>query len=346
MTALDARAPVAGGPATPLQPDRRGNVLVKLRGGSIVVAFVLLVAGMSIAEPRFLSVDNAIAVLLSASIVGVLAAGQAIVVISGNVDLSVGSLVGLTAFVTGMLLRDGYSLPIAGAVALAIGVALGWLNGILIAWGNAPSIVVTLGTLNVYRGLLLVVAGGKEINAYDLPDSYLSVASNSILGVPILVLIALVVILVLAAFMRRTVAGRRIYAQGGNPDGAGLIGIRSTRLLIGVFLLSGLVAGVAGVLWGARYATVNSTAATGLELSVITAVVVGGVNIFGGSGSVIGAVAGALLLATIANSLTLLSVSPFWLDAIQGALILGAIGTDAAVRRSLLRLTLSGRRRA
>ena len=322
----------------------RVNLLVRLRGVTILAALAILVAVMSAVEPNFLSKGNLTAVLLSASIVAILAVGQAIVIISGNIDLSVGSVVGLCAFVTGLLLRDGWSLPLGIGAALLLGAVLGLGNGLVVGVGGAPSIVATLGTLNIYRGILLVVAGGKAINAYDLPRSFLNIASDSTLGVPNMVSIAAVVVVVFGVLMRWSISGRQVYAMGGNVTSAAVLGIKTTRLTIGVFVLSGLIAGGAGVLWGAQYATVQSSAATGLELTVITAVVVGGVNIFGGGGNVGGAVVGALLLATVANSLTLISVSPFWLGAIQGALILAAIATDATVSRSLRRLTGGNRR--
>ena len=324
--------------------DRRGIGLSSFRSLTIVVALLVLIVGMSIAEPSFRTVSNFKEILISASIIAVLSVGQAIVIISGNIDLSIGSIVGLTAFVTGLLLRNGWSLPMAILFAIAIGAALGLGNGVLVGVGAAPAIVVTLGTLNVYRGILLAIAGGKAINAYDVPRSYLDIASQSVAGVPKLVLIAGAVVLLGALLMRFRPAGRKIYAMGGNPAGATILGIPTLRLTLGVFVLSGFIAGGAGVLWGAEYATVQSGAATGLELTVITAVVVGGVNVFGGAGNVIGAAAGAVLLSTVSDSLTLLQASPFWLGAIQGALILGAIVTDASVSRYLRRFGVSNRR--
>ncbi len=340
MSTLDAPA----GRRVRSKGGGRADLLARFRGVTILVALVVLVAVMSLVEPHFLSVDNMTAIALSASIVAVLAVGQSIVIISGNIDLSIGSVVGLCAFLTGLLLRNGWPLPMAILAAIAVGGVLGVGNGLIVGVGGAPPIVATLGTLNIYRGLLLLIAGGKAINAYDLPRSFLNIASRKTLGVPDLVLIAVVVVIVFAIVMQRSVTGRRIYAMGGNAAGAAILGIRTVRLTIGVFVLSGLVAGGAGVLWGAEYATVQSGAATGLELTVITAVVVGGVNIFGGGGSIVGAAAGALLLSTVANALTLLEVSPFWLGAIQGALILGAIATDASVSTYLRRLTASKRR--
>ena len=330
----------------PQKRQVRVDLLTKFRSITILVALVVLIVAMSLIEPAFLTVDNLTAILLSASIVAVLAVGQGIVIISGNIDLSIGSIVGLCAFVTGLLLRNGMNLFVAILFAVLIGGVLGLGNGLIVGVGGAPSIVATLGTLNVYRGLLFLIAGGKAINAYDLPRSFLNIASRRTLGIPNLVLVAVVVIVVFGVLMRWSVTGRRIYAMGGNAQGAAVLGIRTVRLTIGVFVVSGLIAGGAGVLWGAEYATVQSGAATGLELTVITAVVVGGVNSFGGGGSLAGAAAGALLLSTVANALTLLQVSPFWLGAIQGALILAAIMTDSSVSRYLVRLTAPKRRAA
>lgn len=318
--------------------------LGRFRSAGLAAALVLLGVLMSLVEPHFLSADNVRAILLDASIVAALAAAQSVVVISGNIDLSVGSIVGVTAFVTAVMLDHGDALVIAVVAALALGLGLGLVNGVLVGAGRAASIVITLGTLSIFRGLLLAIAHGKEISAYQLPNSYLSIASRLVFGVPLLFIIAIFIVVLIGIFMRFTVSGRRIYARGSSGQAAEIIGIRGMRLTIGVFALSGVVAAAGGVLWGARYATINSSAATGLEFTVITAVVLGGVNIFGGSGAVWGSTVGALLLATVGNSLTLLAVSQFWLGAIQGILILAAIATDAGVRSYVGRLGTTGRR--
>jgi rhamnose transport system permease protein len=217
---------------------------------------------------------------------------------------------------------------VALLAGIALGAACGVVNGAVTAVGRVPSLVVTLGTLYVFRGIDFGWAGGRQINASNLPDSLLSLGSGRFGGVPYLVAITVVLVAVAAYVLRSYRSGRELYAIGSNPDAAVLAGIPVGRRVFAAFVLSGAVAGLAGTLWTARYGTVDATAGTGFELAVISAVVVGGVNIFGGSGSVVGAALGALLLSTIGSALVVLKVPSFWQQAIVGALLIGAIALD------------------
>jgi len=321
-------------------------VAARLRELGIVVALALVVLVTTLLAPAFLHLDNLSQILLSVSLVAIVAAGETIVVLTRNVDLSVGSMVGLVAFVTGDLLKQhAVGLPEAILAGCLLGLALGGLNGLIVTVGRVPAIVATLGTLNVYRGLDFFVAGGKEVSAYDLPRSYLGIATSTAAGIPALIIAAAVIAAVVAFVLRSTRPGRALYAIGSNPPAAETVGIPSQRLVFAAFAASGLLCGAAGVLWGSRFGTVNAFAANGLELEVIAAVVVGGVNIFGGSGTVFGAMLGAVLLGTIDNALTLLRLSQFWLQAIDGAVILLAVGADASIRGAVQRaLRVRGRR--
>ena len=188
--------------------------------------------------------------------------------------------------------------------------------------------MVTLGTLYAFRGLAFLWTDGRQVNAETLPDAFLNLGTDSIAGVPILVIIALVVLLVVGQWLRDYRAGRELYAIGSNPEGARLAGVRSDRRVLTAFVLAGALAGLGGVLFTARFGTVDATAGTGYELTVIAAAVVGGVAIFGGTGSVYGAALGALLLGTITSSLIVLRVEAFWQQAAIGALLLLAIAFD------------------
>jgi rhamnose transport system permease protein len=199
---------------------------------------------------------------------------------------------------------------------------------VLVAVCRIPALVVTLGTLYVFRGADSWFAGGRQVNAADLPERFLKLGSGTIVGVPVLVLIALAVLALAAWGMRNLRSGRELYAIGSNPEAARLAGIRVGRRVFGAFVLTGALSGLAGVLWAARFGTVDSTAANGFELNVVAAVVVGGVAIFGGSGTVIGAALGALLLSTIGSALVVLKVEALWERAIDGALLLAAIALD------------------
>ena len=302
----------------------------RIRELGIVVALALLIAVTGILEPRFLETASLRNLALNASIFAILAVGQTLVIITRNVDLSVGSVVGLTAFLAGDLLskHPGMALPLVFLLAIAMGAACGLLNGFLTTWGQVPALVVTLGMLYAYRGLAFLWTNGRQINAETLPESFLNIGTGTVLGVPYLVVIALVVVVAVGQWLRDFRAGRELYAIGSNPEGARLAGVRADRRVLTAFVLAGALAGLGGALFTARFATVDATAGTGYELTVIAGAVVGGVAIFGGTGSVYGAALGALLLQTITSSLIVLRVEAFWQQAAIGALLLIAIAFD------------------
>jgi rhamnose transport system permease protein len=323
----------------------------RIRELGLFIVLILIVAIVSVQVPRFLSPSNIEQILLSIAILAIVAVGETLVVLTRNVDLSVGSMVGFTAFFVANLFKQqpGTNLVLAILLGCAVGLVLGAINGLLVTVGRVPAIIVTLGTLYVYRGLDFVVAGGSQVSASDVPDNFLNLATARIglfgVGVPALIIFAAAIALIFAYLLHSTRSGRQLYAIGSNPEAARLVGIRSDLLVFGTFMLSGLLCGFAGVLWGARFATVDATAATGLELQVVAAVVVGGVNIFGGSGTIIGAMLGAIVLGTIDDALNLLKLSQFWLQAIDGAAILVAVTLDSFITRWLQRTLVIRRQR-
>jgi rhamnose transport system permease protein len=342
-TAVQGQAEAAAGAGR--GASRLVEVAFRVRELGILAALALVVAITTAVNPRFLSVQSIRDLLLNASIIALLTVGQTLVVVTRNVDLSVGSVLGLTAFMTGTLFIGRPGLPVVVAVLAGVltGVVCGAVNGAVTAVGRVPSLVVTLGTLYVFRGIDYAWAGGRQINAADLPDSLLTLGSGRVLGVPYLVAIAVILVAVAAYALRSYRSGRELYAIGSNPEAAVLAGIPVGRRLFAAFVLSGAVAGLAGVLFTARYGTVDATAGTGFELQVISAVVVGGVAIFGGSGSVVGAALGALLLSTIGSAIVVLRVPSFWQQAIVGALLIGAIALD---RLLALRIAAALRQRS
>jgi rhamnose transport system permease protein len=315
------------------RPAAAFGAVFKARELGIVLALLALVAYTAIGNPRFLSGQSVRDILLNTAILAVMAAGQAVVVITRNIDLSVGSVLGLSAFTVATMMSANPGLPMIVALLAGIGVGAvcGVLNGVLVRYGRVPALVVTLGTLYIYRGLTYSWAGGSQVNADELPPHFLRFANDSLLGVPWLVLIAIVVVGGVSLMMRDFRVGRELYAMGSSPPAAELAGIKVARNLLGAFLLSGALAGLAGVLFAARFGTVDAAAGTGYELNVVAAVVVGGVAVFGGSGTVWGAGLGALLLTVIGSALAVLDINQFWQQAIVGALILLAIGTDRVV---------------
>src|SRR6266571_4960480 len=320
---------------------------VRELGLLVVLLLVILIVGVQ--APRFLSIDNFEQILLSVAILAIAAVGETLVVLTRNVDLSVGSMVGVTAFVTAYFFKQlpGSNLLLGILLGCALGLVLGMVNGLIVSFGRVPAIVATLGTLYVYRGLIFIFSSNttSQVNASDVPISYLALATTQIFGIPALILIAAVIAIIVGYFLHASQSGRQLYAVGSNPEAANMIGIPRDWLVFGAFAASGLLCGLAGVLWGARFATVDATAATGLELQVIAAVVVGGVNIFGGSGTILGVMLGAIVLGTLDNSLSFLRVSQFWLQAIDGAAILIAVTLDAFIKRWVQRLLITRRQR-
>jgi rhamnose transport system permease protein len=295
-----------------------------------VAALALLITVTAILEPRFIETSSLRNLALNASILAILAVGQTLVIVTRNIDLSTGSVLGLSAFLAGDLLQGhpGMALPLVFLLGIALGAACGLFNGILVTWGQVPALVVTLGTLYAFRGLAFLWTDGRQVNAETLPDSFLDLGSESIAGVPILVLIAVVIVLGVGQWLRDYRPGRELYAIGSNPEGARLAGLRADRRVLTAFVLAGALSGLGGVLFAARFGTVDATAGVGYELTVIAAAVVGGVAIFGGTGTVYGAALGALLLGTITSSLIILRVEAFWQQAAIGALLLLAIALD------------------
>jgi rhamnose transport system permease protein len=308
------------------------GVLLRTRELGIVLALAALVVYTAANNPRFLSGQSIRDILLNTTIFAVMAAGQAVVVITRNIDLSVGSVLGISAFTVATMMSER-SLPmiVALLIGLGVGAVCGLLNGVLVRYGRVPALVVTLGTLYIFRGITYSWAGGQQVNADELPAHFLNFANDSVLGIPWLVLIALIVVGGVSVMMRNYRVGRELYAMGSSPQAAELAGIRVSRNILGAFLLSGALAGLAGVLFAARFGTVDAAAGTGYELNVVAAVVVGGVAVFGGSGTVWGAGLGALLLTVIGSALAVLDINQFWQQAIVGALIVLAIGADRLV---------------
>jgi rhamnose transport system permease protein len=307
------------------------GALGKAREFGILLALALVIAAATVKNPAFLfSADGWRDLLLTPSILLLVAVGQAIVIVTRNVDLSVGSVIGLTAYLTGRLFVDLDWMPIPLVVLLSVlfGAVLGLINGALVAFARVPAMVITLGTLYAYRGINVLWAGSDRVNASDMPKDFLALGTGQILTIPILTIVALIVLAAAAWYMRNTRGGREYYAIGSDPAAAELYGLRVTRRILTAFVLSGALAGLAGVFYAARYGTVNSQAGAGWELDAVGAAVIGGIAITGGVGSVWGAAIGAVLLLTINRALPILGIPDFWQRAVVGALIIGAIVLD------------------
>jgi rhamnose transport system permease protein len=312
-----------------------------------LVAIMFVLGGLvSIGAPQFLTAANLSQVAVLASVTAVAAVGEALVVITRNIDLSVEATIGLVAYcVASVLERQALDAPAAIAFGLLIGLLLGVINGVVVTLFRVPAIVATLGTLSIFRGVDYLIAGSHQVPLAGLPPGFTDAARDAVLGIPIFVLVTIVVVVIGSVVLRSTPFGRQLYAVGSNPEAAAILGIPSRLVVFTAFALCGLLSGVAGVMWVMEFGTINGTSATGVVLAVVAAVVVGGVNIFGGSGTLAGAALGALFLGFIANALILVGLSQFWLQAIYGVVILVAVSADAVILRRIRRATAERRTR-
>lgn len=281
----------------------------------------------------------------SAAVILPIAVGQGLVVMTRNIDLSVGSVVGLVAYITGDFLGSHAELHplLAVLMAMGIGAGFGAINGLLVAYGRVPSIIVTLGTLALYRSFLVEYSDARTITTASLPAWLVDLPQTSLgvfgFDIRVTVLMALAAAVVVGLALSRLRLARRILAVGSNPDAAVVAGINAPRVILAAFMLSGALAGLSGLIFLAKFGNITVVAGLGFELKSVAAVVVGGVSIMGGSGSVIGIVLGTVLVDTIDNSLTRWEmVSEFWRDALLGMLIMAAVTVDTVMARSLSRL--------
>ena len=278
----------------------------------------------------------------SVAVITVVAVGQTLVVLTRSIDLSVGSIVGCTAYFAGSLVaaHSGLSPLLSVLAAVALGAGMGTINGVIVAWGRVPAIITTLGTLAIYRGLLINFSGAKTVTTDSLPSWIVDLPRLTLFtigGIEIraMVALAIAIVVVFQLAISYLNIGRRFYAIGSNPEAAELIGLPARGIVFTAFLLSGALAGTAGFMTLARFGNITVEAGIGLELQVVAAVVVGGVNIFGGSGTVIGAMLGAVMIGILEQSLFRLQISQFWLDALLGFLILLAVASDAVILQRL-----------
>ncbi|MCJ2134188.1 ABC transporter permease [Methylobacterium sp. J-026] len=318
------------------------RAIFRIREVLLVLAIAGLLAIVSAARPAFASPGNLAAIFTDTAILVMLALGQAAVIMTRSVDLSVAANLAFTGMAAAMLNAAHPGLPIGVVVGacLAIGLALGAVNGLLVWLLKLPPIVVTLGTLSIYRGLAFVLSGGAWINTFQMSERFLAFPRTELVGLPVLAWLAIATIAGASILFGWTAFGRALYATGGNPTAATYAGIDTGRTTCLAFCLSGMLAGLCGYLWVSRFAVAYVDVAAGFELDVIAACVIGGVSIAGGIGSVGGAVLGALFLGILKNALPVLGVSPFWQMAISGVIIIAAVILNTRTERSRGRVIL------
>jgi len=326
-------------PSRQTRGQRMLSTVLHSRELSIAIVLIIIVVATTLKRPTFmLSHDGWRDTLLAPSILLLLAIGQMVVIVTRNVDLSVGAVLGVSAYVTGKIFITNPDVPLVLVflAGLVVGAALGAINGFLVAFFRVPALVVTLGTMYIFRGFLTYRIGSGRIVAGDIPPDFEKYGTDQFLTIPLLTIVAVVVLVIVGYYLQTARGGRELYAIGSDPDAAKLYGLNVGKRVFGAFVLCGALAGLAGVFSVARYATAFAGTGRDLELQSVAAVVIGGVAIFGGSGTVWGAFLGAYLLVTINRALPILGISDFWQGAVVGGLIIGSICLDRvlALRRA------------
>ncbi|NHF71557.1 ABC transporter permease [Paracoccus xiamenensis] len=314
--------------------------ILKSREAILGLAILVLLAVVASRFPGFVRPANLANVFTDTSPLILLALGQMVVILTKCIDLSVAANLALCGMIAALMDGAGVPLPAILLVVVALGAALGAVNGLLVWLLGIPSIVVTLGTMTIFRGTIFLLTDGAWINAHQMSDAFKAFPRAIIAGLPVMAWIAVAVIAVFAVLVNRTPLGRAFYAVGGNPHAAVYTGISVGRTQFAAFVIAGALAGLTGYLWVARYAVAYVDIAGGFELDVVAACVIGGIAIAGGSGTVAGCVMGALFLGIIKNALPVVGISPFWQMAISGSAILIAIAFNARSNRAPGRIIL------
>ena len=318
------------------------NRLLKHREIFLFMAILLVLVLVTARFPRFAQPGNLLTIFNDTSILMMLALGQMAVILTRSIDLSMASNLALTGMIVAMTNTafPGIPIPLLIAGCVVVGGALGAFNGILVWKLNIPPIVVTLGTLTIFRGLVFVISGGAWVNAAQMSPDFIGLQRMVFLGLPLLSWFAIVVALLFWVVMTRTPLGRALYAIGVNPTASVYTGIDVGKTKFYAFVIAGAVAGLCGYLWISRYVIASVEVAGGYELTIIAACVIGGVSIAGGIGSVVGVLLGAIFLGVINNALPVINISPFWQMAISGTAILLAVVLNARGERRKGRVIL------
>ena len=316
--------------------ERISQNALQFRVVSVFFSFVVLFALFAFSSKNFLNVQNIKVIAFNASLLIIVASGEAFVVLTRNLDVSVGSIIGLT----GYLIAKTAAAHLFGGVelilmALMIGALLGALNGLAVAYGRVPSIVATLGTLSIYRGITYIIGHGIEVPSGALPRWMIRGADATVLGVPFVVIVAVFIVALLTYLLRSVPLFRRIYAVGSSPAAAVSYGLRSNRVVLLAYIMCGTLVGLAGFLYASRVGTITVNLGRDWEMMALAAVVLGGVSTMGGSGNLVGVLFGAMILSTIDNGLVLAGAPEFWRMFIQGSAIVAAITVDAVIEQRI-----------
>lgn len=320
--------------------------IYKFRELGLLAFIVILSIVVQLRNPSFLSGENINDMITNTAILSILALGMMLVLVTRGIDLSIGSTIALAGMIAAQIVSVNQNLNpvLVILLGIAIGMVCGVINGVLIAKIGILPIIATLAMMNIFRGVTYRISGGEWVSSYQMPEGFVSIATGKTFGLNNLIVIAIVIYLIFFYFINHTRTGRQIYAVGSNPDSAKVSGIKEDRILMLVYSIMGGLAGLSGVLWVSKFASAQGDTASGYELTVIAACILGGVSIAGGSGKISGVILGAMLLGLLNNALPLLNVSPFWQTAIQGFIILVAVVINTLVKRGVERNNLMRRK--
>jgi rhamnose transport system permease protein len=322
--------------------------LKKLTGSremSLVFILIILSLFIELRNNTFLSFSNLNDLVTNAVMMSILAIGMMFVLLIGGIDISIGSTIAFSGMSVALLLKanPGIPTPVAFVLGILIGSLCGLVIGLIIAKGKVIPIIATLGFMNIYRGATYLIANNQWVAAYQLPEGLKSFATGKFLGVNNMIIVAIIIYIIFAYFIKYTRTGRKIYAVGSNVEAAKISGINITRIKVLVYSIMGGLSGLVSILWLSKYASAQGDAASGIEMDVIAACVIGGVSLNGGKGTVIGVLLGTITLGILNNALPLINVSPFWQDAIKGIVIISAVIINTITQRKMDRNNLKRR---
>lgn len=311
--------------------------IARFREVGLLGFIILLSIAVQIRNPSFLTLENLNDMITNTAILSILAVGMMLVIITRGIDLSIGATLALAGMISALTVDSFPTLNPIWAILLGVlvGIVSGGIIGLIISKGGVLPIIATLGMMYIFRGLTFMVSGGKWVSAHQMPASFKDIATGSFLGINNLIVVAVIIYIIFYYFINHTRTGRQIYAVGSNPESAIIRGINHDRIIFLVYTLMGGLSGFAGVLWVSKFASAQGDTASGYELTVIAACVLGGVNIAGGSGKISGLILGSVLIGILNNALPLINVSPFWQSWIQGSIILIAVVLNALVKRGV-----------
>lgn len=317
----------------------------KFRQLGLLMFIVILSLAVQLRNPSFLSGENIKDMVTNTAILSILALGMMLVLITRGIDLSIGAVIAISGMVSAQVISayQGLNPVVILLLGTTIGIICGGINGLLISKIGILPIIATLGMMNIFRGLTFQISGGEWVSSYQMPESFVSIATGTSFGINNLIVMAILIYFIFFYFINHTRTGRQIYAVGSNPDSAKVSGINENKILLLVYSIMGGLAGLSGVLWVSKFASAQGDTASGYELTVIAACILGGVSIAGGSGKISGVLLGAMLIGMLNNALPLLNVSPFWQNAIQGFIILFAVIMNTLVKRGVDRNNLMRR---